>query len=98
MIPDQIRQIAEEYAEAEDVMSYANHDMNVFFVERFMKWLAERYCVVERSKVVEMYECYTQNIQASHKLGLTHAEDIAKGSCATMRDIFGSETFNKKEE
>lgn len=63
-----------------------------------LDFLNERYYLVKKEKAMELYDCFFQNIRASRKLGLTHAEDIAKGSCATMRDIFGTSMFSQNEK
>lgn len=53
MTPDQIRQIAEEYLTDAFKGKPVSKSMAGRAIFDFIEFLAERYCVVERSKVVE---------------------------------------------
>lgn len=92
MTPDQIRQIAEEYAKY--VNSAYLSDKAEKEALRVVKWLTARFCVVERSKVVEAMK-YPQRHCDLHQGELPIQ---ALGVRIVLTDLFGSETFNKKEE
>lgn len=65
--------------------------------EPFLRWLTKTHCIVDKKRLKEMYACYLQNEQVAKRLGLEYSKDIAHGSTATMRDIFGSDIFNGNE-
>lgn len=104
MTPDQIRQIAEEYAEhkspiADFINAYDKRDnLHEVYKEEAVKvlqYLAKRYCVVERSKVVEMHKhSHTECFMPTTCLD----REFARGKCNVMESLFGSETFNKNKE
>lgn len=101
---DQINQLAKEYAENKNKLfsdrispteTWKEADIREF--KQCADFLLRDHLIVEKSKVIELYDCYNQHIQASNKNGLHDAMVIAKGSIATMHDIFG-ETFNPTEK
>lgn len=67
-----------------------NND-SITLLYEFYQWLEENYFIKSKELMREYYDCYSQNIEAARKLKLTEAEEIALGSCATMRDIFGNQ-------
>lgn len=98
MIPEQIRQIAEEYAEFinPDAPSSSlpkgrlkiRQGCIEFVYIPLLEYLNERYCLVERSKVVEMY----QQAQVFYE---DSKETYWAGQADFCESLFGSETFNK---
>lgn len=88
--------------------NYANPDSDEpcydnGFYEGFIKgaeWLmgqplVERLTEGEKKTLRELYACYKQHEAVSKEKGLYEAEMIARGSTATMRDIFGKEMFEQ---
>lgn len=96
----QIEALAKAYADSFELRpSEYNRWLNYSErAERVLEWLLKDHLVVEKSKVISLYNCYNQHIQTSSKNGLHDALVIAKGSIATMHDIFGKETFNPTEK
>ena len=58
-----------------------------------IEWLCKDYAIVSKSLLKELYDCYKQHEAVSKEKGLYEAEMIARGSQATMRDIYGSRFF-----
>lgn len=62
-----------------------------------LEWLSKDYCIVPKSQLKELYDCYKQHEQVTDKKGLHDAMLIARGSIATMQDLFGKELFNEEK-
>lgn len=91
MTEDQIRAIAEEFAESELVMSYMPTDGNKFFAERFLNFLIQKYCIVEREKVMSWWNDVTNCY-------LNHNHATFDGMREMFADFFGTSMFNQDEE
>ena len=65
--------------------------------ENVISWLLRDYAIVPKSQLKELYECYKQHEVVSKEKSLYEAEMIARGSQATMRDIFGSGLFENEK-
>lgn len=101
MTKDQIRQIAEEYADMYmerniPLVSKKDNIRNTFIQDAYtvLSILTERYCVVARSKVVEEYNKIRSAIYFDD-MGTTKFVD---GRIFELEHLFGTETFNKKED
>lgn len=91
-------------SEAFDLVDCAHKTDSHDIVEAFVQgaeWLMEqplieRMTEKEKHLMRELYECYMQHEDTCRKIGLHDAEMIAKGSVATMRDIFGDWIANEE--
>lgn len=100
MTPDQIRQIAEEYADSfGDDLDYRNdpcYSGHVAEAEDVLEWLTEHYCVVEKSKVVgEMKGAQWLKETSEGMDDASYTKGMAYGQTYILESLFGSETFNK---
>ena len=102
--PEEIKKIAEEFAEYKLNKQYSSFPENlkqrVFsdtanIITEWLKFLSKDYCIVPKSELKEIYACYKQHEEVSDKKGLHEAMLIARGSQATMRDIFGKSLFEE---
>lgn len=93
--PTEIKRLAEEYAELTDG-SPADKAYIRVITQCFAEWLSKTYCIVPKSKIKEIYDCYKQHKQVTSKKGLHEAMLIARGSISAMHDIFGKSLFNKE--
>ena len=63
-----------------------------------IEWLCKDYAIVSKTQLKELYGCYKQHESVSKEKGLYEAEMIARGSQATMRDIFGESFFEEDKK
>lgn len=109
MTPDQIRQVAEEYArtqmddldqgywDEERLSDRAYNSILDEYIESvipIVQFIAERFCIVERSKVVEEYNKIKKGIYFDDM----ETTKFVDGRIFELEHLFGSETFNGKEE
>ena len=102
--PEEIKNLAHEYGVlmAKDIpMSNCLKNEVVSstedYIVQFMSWLTKDYCIVPKSQLKELYDCYRQHEQTCKVKGLHNATLIAIGSQATMRDIFGKSLFEEEK-
>ncbi|MBD5302322.1 MAG: hypothetical protein HDS16_04920 [Bacteroides sp.] len=105
--PEEIKKIAREYAEYccretdyEGDIVERNMDLHICADEVAMpllEWLSKDYCIVPKTLLKELYDCYKQHESVSKEKGLYESEMIARGSQATMRDIFGKSLLEKEK-
>ena len=88
-------------AEGQDVIGdETNHPMTetlTHVYSMFLQWLTKDYCIVPKSQLKELYDCYRQHEQTCKAKGLHNATLIAIGSQATMCDIFGKSLFEEEK-
>ena len=98
--PEEIKKIEAEYAElhriSESEAYYENkQNIETEAVLPILQWLSKDYCIVPKTLLKELYDCYKQHESVSKEKGLYESEMIARGSQATMRDIFGKSLFEE---
>ena len=93
--PEEIENLAKQYAEFTD-LSVVDQLRVKLISKEFLTWVLRDYCIVPKSKLKELYDCYRQHEQTCKAKGLHNATLIAIGSQATMRDIFGDSLFEEK--
>ena len=98
MTDEEIKRMARLFAE--ETSNGDALDPHIDFAEEYaievLRWLSGRYCIVPKSKVKELYDCYCQHEQTCKAKDLHNATLIAIGSQATMVDIFGKSLFEEE--
>lgn len=88
--------IARSFVHPDD---YAPYGEQVYRqVEAVITQLSKDYCIVPKSQLKELYDCYRQHEHTCKAKGLHNATLIAIGSQATMCDIFGSSLFEEDKK
>ena len=95
MTEDQIKAIAEEYAKwvSDNPKDYPWHSTDA---QAVLTFLDEKYCIVERAKVIKEYNLSKSNIE---KYDDNKAIRYANcGVLSIMQQLFGTSMFNQNEE
>lgn len=85
-----INKIAKDYIT--EIQGKLDSDLEHEFAN-FLSWLCKEYILLEKNTIRELHDCYKQNEYIASKKELHNAILIAKGSIATMHDIFGKKLF-----
>lgn len=94
LTPEEIENIAKQYAEFTD-LSVVDQLRVKLISKEFLTWVLRDYCIVPKSQLKELYDCYRQHEHTCKAKGLHNATLIAIGSQATMCDIFGKSFFEE---
>lgn len=97
MTEEQIKAIANEYVR-EQVVS-GNSDL-INAIEdtstMFLHWLNDKFCIIDKSKVMEAYQSNTERLNQPRIPALQEA--YLKGRRMQLIDFFSVSMFNKNEE
>lgn len=100
MTEDRIKAIAEEYAELnapninDEILRQDGIYLNATMVfEPFLRFLNDRYCIVEREKVMELYRDSEKLMDVYPSMSNGFANKLT-----TMEHLFGTSMFNENKE
>ena len=93
MTDEDIRKLAEQYAELTDG-SPADKAYIRAIAQCFTEWLSKKFCIVEKEKVRALYskmELYGNHVDSDNDLAVYEAMD-------ELENLFGKELFNDTEK
>lgn len=103
MTDEEIKKISTEYAESnipngideEYARCVVFHDSEMF--GKFLQWLSKNYCLVEKSKVKEVYDNHIDRIKGGSVYINPQIETYMRASLASaMWRLFGKDMFEEE--
>ena len=101
MTEDQIKAIAEEYAEyyaPTDFRPDVSYTQLFTDATRMLDFISKNYCIVEREKVMEEYEEACDEIDFETETKSVLHQNVALGRKVLIESLFGTSMFNQNED